>query len=191
MPYLQATQDPSQDHYSSENNGQIADETQCDLQQPECAKCVKSNRTCGGYQRAIVFKDESTKLARRAQVATAVVDPHHVLRAQLFSVFLDGHLPAAEKHASRRQPLSWVQIIVNFDDPGPALSSAMSALSMARLGRVNDDRKVSMQGQRLYAQALSELQKALWDKSLMFRDETLAACKALETYEVGFLFFDG
>ncbi|KAI9882430.1 MAG: hypothetical protein M1823_005823 [Watsoniomyces obsoletus] len=158
----------------------------CDLQQPECARCMKSNRTCGGYQRAIVFKDESTKLARRAHVtSTAVVDPQHAVRAQLFSVFLNDHLPVAEKHhASQREPMSWVQIILDFADPGKALSSALSALSMARLGRVNQDRTVSMQGQRLYAQALSELQKALWDQSQMFRDETLAACKALETYEL-------
>jgi len=60
----------------------------------------------------------------------------------------------------------------------------MLAISTAKLGRANDDSVLVRESLNLYAQGLVELQKALWDPELMYRDETLGACMALAMYEM-------
>jgi hypothetical protein len=63
------------------------------------------------------------------------------------------------------------------------------ALCTAKLGRLQndsrlDDKRLLQASSKLYAQALLELRKTLWDKKSIFREETLAACLALAIYEV-------
>lgn len=58
------------------------------------------------------------------------------------------------------------------------------ALCTAKLGREREDDVLVRSSLRLYTEGLYELQKALWDPKLMYRDETLAACMALAYYEL-------
>ena len=49
---------------------------------------------------------------------------------------------------------------------------------------MKDDQGLLQESFILYTRGLYELQKALWAKNLMYKDETLAACMALSMYEV-------
>ncbi len=60
----------------------------------------------------------------------------------------------------------------------------MAAVSLSVVGRATNNDTLAVEGFRKYGQALRELQRALWDEALMYRDETLAACNALVLYEV-------
>ena len=78
-----------------------------------------------------------------------------------------------------------------FDSPtkGVALESAMAAVSLSVVGNAGNNLALTMEGSKKYGQALWELQKALWDKRMMYKDETLAACNALILYEVCRFYF--
>lgn len=80
--------------------------------------------------------------------------------------------------------MSWLQIAVNIPTAGAALNCAMSALSLAVVGRVRGNPALSIEGARKYGMALWELQRALWDDDLKLQDQTLAACMTLVLYEV-------
>ena len=58
------------------------------------------------------------------------------------------------------------------------------AICTAKLGRKSDNLSMVKESLNLYTQGLQQLQKALWDPSLMYKDETLGACMALALYEV-------
>lgn len=65
-----------------------------------------------------------------------------------------------------------------------ALECAILAVSTAKLGRLDDNEVLIRESLKFYVQGLWELQKALWNPKLMYKDETLAACMALIMYEV-------
>lgn len=198
---------------------------QCDLKQPECGQCIKSNRPCTGYHRETIFKNsglaevgagdsavnQSTipagkipgsghangravsgpapQRSSRASKALALpksVQPRNAHRAQILNAFIDAFLPDAEKSQGLggRRPISWLQAVPSVREHGDALSTALTALSLARLGRLSRDRRLSMEAKVLYGTALTHLQGALSSKNLMYRDDTLGACMALELYEV-------
>ncbi|KAI9819123.1 MAG: hypothetical protein M1827_007279 [Pycnora praestabilis] len=114
----------------------------------------------------------------------AFVNGKNAFRTQFFGAFMEGYLP--EGIRGNRNPLSWVEIIPDILNPGEALSDALSALSVARIGRLEDDSNLARAAMSLYGKALWELQRALWDETLMYRDETLAASMVLGMYEVLF-----
>ena len=97
------------------------------------------------------------------------------------------YLPNSEKAViTSRSPLSWLQLCWSLSDPGEALQCAMTAVSVAKAGRIHRDPRLVLEAHALYGTALLELRKALWDKSMMHRDETLAAATTLSIYEVQF-----
>ena len=55
---------------------------------------------------------------------------------------------------------------------------------MARLSREKEDRRIALEAKSLFGNALRKLQAALDDRTLAYRDETLAACQACTIYEV-------
>lgn len=58
------------------------------------------------------------------------------------------------------------------------------ALCTAKLGRSSEDTWLVKESLKLYTQGLRQLQNALWDPDLMYKDGTLAACMALAMYEI-------
>jgi hypothetical protein len=111
------------------------------------------------------------------------------VRTQLLAWFIDNFIPEAEKTAygcsARRRPISWLQVASALPESGDCLSTALAALSAARLGRLHHNRQLAMESKGLYVTALSRLQAALYDPHRMYRDEALASCMALELFEVG------
>lgn len=78
----------------------------------------------------------------------------------------------------------WLPLLSELPGKVQALETSSWALAAAALGRVHNSQPLIRESLRLYSQALRELQHALWDKSLMLEDGTLAACMALSLYEV-------
>jgi hypothetical protein len=65
-----------------------------------------------------------------------------------------------------------------------ALEAAALAVCTAKLGRVHNDSSLVRESLKFYTQALWEVQKALFDPNLMYKEGTLAACMLLIMYEV-------
>ena len=120
-------------------------------------------------------KHPETRLAVR-------VNDQHVFRDQFAGEFLRIYLPTFAN--SPRVPLIWPQLVFNLPTDGLALEPAMAAVSLSVVGSATSNPALSIEGSKKYGQALWKLQKALWDKHLMYTDETLAACNALILYEV-------
>jgi hypothetical protein len=65
-----------------------------------------------------------------------------------------------------------------------ALEASVLAIATAKLGRVSENEVLIRESLKFYVNGLWELQKALWDPKLMYKDDTLAACMALIMYEI-------
>ena len=106
-----------------------------------------------------------------------------VLRDMLVSLFLDMYLPAGF-HLPSPSPITRPNEALSLNNPGQVLSLSIQALSTTQLGRISGDEVLTKQGNMLYVHALRELRIELWDRQLMCRDETLAAARTLDIYEV-------
>ncbi|KAL9091494.1 MAG: hypothetical protein Q9165_004880 [Trypethelium subeluteriae] len=71
-----------------------------------------------------------------------------------------------------------------MQDPEDTLRYAAKALAASRVAFVYDDPNMKLRAYDAYGKALRELQKALWDPNAMYRDETLAAARALVAFEM-------
>lgn len=106
-----------------------------------------------------------------------------VLREKLVSLFLDIYLPACF-HLPGPSPITWLNEALSLNNQGLVLSLLIQALSTTRARRIGGDDLLTKQGIMLYVHALRERRKALSDRHLMWRDETLAAARTLGVYEV-------
>jgi hypothetical protein len=113
------------------------------------------------------------------------ISPHWAYRHQLFDLFVTSYVPVILPHAHPfDKDRFWMTEVQELPSWTKALEAALLTLSTSRLGRLNDDRVLSRESLKWYSIGLVELQKALWDPTLMRRDETLAACFALTWYEL-------
>lgn len=101
----------------------------------------------------------------------------------LVGAFLDIYLPSNAYPTSGPMRI-WLHEAIDFNDSGRALRPSLRALSLNRVGWANNDKALIMQGRVAYNLALHELQKALRNRDEMYRDETLAAARALMAYDV-------
>ena len=84
----------------------------------------------------------------------------------------------------QRECASWLVLVLELPELTAALETSVIAMTTAKIGRMNGDPGLVKASLKSYVQGLWELQKALWDPALMYRDETLSACMALWMYEV-------
>lgn len=118
---------------------------------------------------------------------TKDVPVRHAFRQQLLSEFIYSYIPESTllMHGSlQEKPPSWLVLVSELPGLTPALESSILAMCAAKIGRLYDDPVLVRASLKSYGAGLWELQKALWDPGLMYRDETLAACMALWMYEV-------
>lgn len=106
-------------------------------------------------------------------------DTTQALNQQIFANFLEVYCPSAV-----HLPHSWFHMVPTMQDPGNALLHGANAFAASRLAFVNNDENMKLRAFDAYGKALRELQKALWDPNAMYRDETLAATRALVIFEV-------
>ena len=115
------------------------------------------------------------------------VSLRHAVRQQLLGQFIYSYVPdgmLGEQRPKQQQHASWLMMVTELPDLTPALEASIVAMTTAKVGRMNDDPVLVKASLKSYTQGLWELQKALWDPHLMYRDETLAACMSLWMYEV-------
>ena len=113
------------------------------------------------------------------------LQPKHAAayEAQLISTFWEHWSP--KQSAQRGCQVPWLQQTLSLPDPSPALRLSLKALAMSRLGWIHRDGALTLSGRTLYGQALQVIQKALYDETTMWQDETLASGNILSVYEVG------
>jgi hypothetical protein len=130
-------------------------------------------------RRASIAQSKSTSIA-------ATVDDRDMVKANLFQAFLELYLPVNEGCIARgRRPLiCWFLIVPDLLPPSDLLSRTLTSLSMARLSRPKRDHFTAMEARALFGSALRKLQDALNDRTLVYHDETLAACHACTIFEV-------
>jgi hypothetical protein len=111
------------------------------------------------------------------------ISPLSAFRTKLTSSFLESYTPVIA-HFRDEPSFSWLYQSLSLNDQGQALSFSIQALSTTRVGRINNNQGLLQQGSILYGCALRALQKAIYDKNLVWKDETLAATRMLVIYEV-------
>jgi hypothetical protein len=109
------------------------------------------------------------------------VSPVPAYRQQLFDSFMRSWLPLDELGPTEDL---FISQIAQLPNQTPALMTATLAISLCRIGRVNNDEYVGKEALRHYTEGLKELQKALYDPAQMHSDETLAACLLLSMFEL-------
>jgi hypothetical protein len=80
-------------------------------------------------------------------------------------------------------PVNWTLVIPQMSSDETALNLAFLAVSAARVGRDNNDRRLVEESLKTYGRAPRDLQSALYDPNRMYSDATLVACMLLNLYE--------
>lgn len=209
--------------------------------------CIKTNRNCTGYHRAIVFHNSTasittgvttttadspsaaavataatplppsrwstpdtvvspaaiqlatgaTAVTRRLTKSRSALDmtaapltvvpsaaPHH--RSGFMAIFLDGFTTANSNLCG--VPSSWLHTIPSSINNGMLVfDAAVTAMSTAFAATQSRDERLLQESTKMYLHALAELKKAVADRKMGVKDETVAATLSLGHYEVGVL----
>lgn len=115
------------------------------------------------------------------------LDDREIVKLSFFYSFIQVYVPDRERTGVRegRSSVSWVLIMPDLLRPDDLFFRALTTLGMARMGRQDQDVALAMQAGSPYGKALCKLQTAPNTQSLVYREETLTACLALATFEVG------
>lgn len=105
---------------------------------------------------------------------------------QIISLFWERYIPSTDESVSDGSPCGWLQQVISSPSPPDtdALQLSLKALTITRLGRMNQDDRLALQGQSCYVRALHQLQKALRSDHAVGQDETFAAGYVLALHEV-------
>lgn len=115
------------------------------------------------------------------------VHPNFVFQQQLMSEFLRIWLPRSSRaiqHQKTDEEANWLMMLPELPSLTKALETSILAVCTAKLGHFYNSHVLIIESNKLYGRGLWELQKALWDPKLMYKDETLAACMSLSLYEM-------
>ncbi|RHZ59260.1 Zn(II)2Cys6 transcription factor [Aspergillus thermomutatus] len=170
----------------------------CGQERPSCSQCLKSNRQCLGYRRDRVFvlvqpgAKESSRTTRQDHANNQIIldqGPGNVIimschiRQRLLDEFIGRCLPHT-RFLSPKHYRPWLFLLPDIPTRSKALEFSTLAISCAALGRKFQDTALIHQSLKAYTRGLREMQRALWNASLMHDNETLAACLVLSLYEL-------
>jgi hypothetical protein len=97
------------------------------------------------------------------------ISPHWAYRRQLFDLFICSHIPVnMRKVCQQHQGHLWLMTLQELPSWTNALEASLSALSTARLGRLNDDQLLIQESLRLYSKGILELQVGVDEYSTLF-----------------------
>ena len=102
---------------------------------------------------------------------------------QIISSFWEKFIPL-DANAQDGSPSNWLQRVIGLPEPGKAIYYSLKALAMTRLGWINGDKSLALQGRLYYSSALQILHKSLSSEQVIYEDNTFAAGFALSIYEV-------
>jgi len=134
--------------------------------------------TRSAFSSLMAIQSPSTRAAYREQILGEFMYTFMPARKQILED------PDRYRVTSNRVVSNWLALVPTLPDITSALEASILAVSTSRLGRVNGDMILVRESLKFYTQSLWELQKALWDPKLMYREETLAACLSLIIYEL-------
>ncbi|KAF2183035.1 hypothetical protein K469DRAFT_668537 [Zopfia rhizophila CBS 207.26] len=186
---------------------------QCDLQQPTCGNCLKGKFVCGGYRRdmIVVQVDPKSRTGKykpmkaetcRGDIVRAISPAdarfrdlnRTALEVKCFDTFWALYLPKTLRNNSISDDLT--AFVVNWAELAQALTSgndilrcALLALSVSKVGQLNNDRAMIQRGMELYGKTLSRVGSALRNLATLNKMEVLTTCTLLALYEVGSLYF--
>lgn len=172
----------------------------CDLQRPQCARCLRGGHHCGGYERTRKFihtfadpGEGSEKFGpqkRGGDVGLAIVNVNSQIRSQLFSLFVESYVPS---HPVGR--VNWrCQHATNLVQDFPSLMGqknsqlfdrAVTALATSFVGKKFGDERLTRHGIMLYNSSIQAFAKLIPRSGLPVQ-EVLCANVAFQLYEVSF-----
>ena len=106
-----------------------------------------------------------------------------VLNQQLVAFFWEKYVPLSSR-AQDGSACIWLEQIIQMPNPGETLQLSIKAFAMARLGWIDRDESLALQGNMWYVRALQSIQKDLWGENAAIDDDILAAGYVLAVYEV-------
>jgi hypothetical protein len=134
--------------------------------------------TSSAFSSLMAIQSPSTRAAYREQIMSEFIYTSMPARNQILED------PDRYRVTSNRVVGNWFTLIPTLPDITSALEASILAVCTSKLGRANGDMILVRESLKFYTQGLWELQKALWDPKLMYREETLAACLSLIIYEL-------
>ena len=120
------------------------------------------------------------KALRNSRLASVSSVPAY--RQMLFDCFMRSYVPIDELGPG--DGVNWLGSLSERPDQPPAVTTAMLALSLSQIGKINHDEHLSKESLKHYTIGLRELHKALYDPKQVHTDETLAACFLVSMYEL-------
>ena len=125
--------------------------------------------------------------SRRAYDNRILVQPNDsaVFDQQIISALWDKYAPSGNS-IQGGAPSIWLQHLINLPSRGIPLQLSLKAFAMTRVGYMNKDESLVLQGNLCYGRALNAVQKALSSEASMLQDDLLAAGYVLSVYEVSF-----
>ncbi|KAG7410046.1 White-opaque regulator 2 [Fusarium oxysporum f. sp. rapae] len=181
----------------------------CGAEKPSCGNCLKSGRSCAGYQKTQVFipwrytesatdeamtSDAPSSLSRRKQeyinrhrtiaALPQAISARNTTRDQFLANFIDRQLPSSiitSGHLNDHR--KWLLRLPDVAVLTPAMEYAILALSTAAMEQQGNFSNSRGQSLRFYTRGLYELQKAIDDLKMRLNDQTLAACVLLGMFE--------
>jgi len=112
---------------------------------------------------------------------------NNVFRDRLFALFVENNLSSAAKdsvHMPFAQRDGLLQQVLDLPNMAPALESTLLAVYLARVGRQHELPTIVHASLKLYTRGMSEMRRAILNKSSQASDQTLATCLALLMYEI-------
>ena len=106
-----------------------------------------------------------------------------VFDQQIISSFWEKFTPS-DANAQDGTPSNWLQRVIGLPEPGKAIYYSLKALAMTRLGWINRDESLALQGRLCYSSALQVLHTRLSSEHIIHEDDIFAAGFALSIYEV-------
>ena len=103
---------------------------------------------------------------------------------QIISVFWEKYIPS-DSTAQRGTPCVWLQQVIDLPTRGTPLHLSLKAFAMTRIGFINKDDSLVLQGNLIYGRALNAIKNSLSSEASMWHDELFAAGYVLSVYEVG------
>lgn len=113
---------------------------------------------------------------RRARDNQMLTRPSNstVFDQQIISSFWDKFIPM-DANAQDGSPSNWLQRVIGLPEPGKAIYYSLKALAMTRLGWINGDESLALQGRLCYSSALQLLRKSLSSEHVIYEDNIFAA----------------
>lgn len=112
------------------------------------------------------------------------IPPNIAYCQQILSEFFTNFVKGARETPEGEARCWMFKPTAMMSDYTTVLDPSLLAVATASLGRLHNNEVLVHESLKFYANGLWELQKALWDPKLMYKDQTLAACMTLMAYEI-------